>query len=94
MRALLNVLVALLDRQHVARDAAHALLSENLAHGWASCPLTQNGVIRILTNPHYLAPVSAAAVLAKIDTSRPVGITSSGQTTSRSPIPICLTEIA
>ncbi len=37
MRALLdvNVLVALLDRQHVAHDRAHAWLAQNLCTGWA-----------------------------------------------------------
>ena len=71
MRALLdvNVLVALLDRQHEAHTAAHAWLAGQLAHGWASCPLTENGCLHILTNPRYPAPVSAAEVLAKLATA-------------------------
>jgi toxin-antitoxin system PIN domain toxin len=28
------------------------------AHGWASCPLTQNGFVRILSQPKYPAPMS------------------------------------
>ena len=58
MRALLdvNVLVALLDRQHVAHGRSHLWLAQNLDHGWASCPLTENGCLRVLTNPRYPAP--------------------------------------
>lgn len=71
MRALLdvNVLVALLDRKHVAHVAAHVWLAANLAHGWASCPLTENGAVRILTNPRYPAPVPASDVLSKLETA-------------------------
>ena len=75
MRALLdvNVLVALLDRQHVAHGRAHAWLAQNLATGWASCPLTENGCLRVLTNPRYPAPVFAADVLAKLATAKTAG---------------------
>jgi toxin-antitoxin system PIN domain toxin len=71
MRALLdvNVLVALLDRQHTGHVRAHEWLSQNLPTGWASCPLTQNGCLRVLTNPRYPAPVPAAEVLAKLRAS-------------------------
>ena len=60
MRALLdvNVLAALLDRQHAAHAAAHGWLSRNLVSGWASCPITENGCLRVMTNPRYPAPVA------------------------------------
>jgi toxin-antitoxin system PIN domain toxin len=61
-----NVLVALLDRQHSSHASAQAWLAGQLANGWASCPLTENGCLRILTNPRYPAPVSAAEVLEKL----------------------------
>ena len=48
---------ALLDRQHIAPGRAHAWLAQNLATGWASCPLTENGCLRVLTNPRHVAPV-------------------------------------
>jgi len=44
-----NVLVALLDADHMHHTAATHWLSEHLDAGWASCPLTQNGCIRILS---------------------------------------------
>ncbi|KXJ98292.1 MAG: twitching motility protein PilT [Acidobacteria bacterium OLB17] len=56
MRALLdvNVLVALLDPEHSFHERAHEVWSEiGRSSGWASCPITQNGVIRILSNERY-----------------------------------------
>lgn len=55
MRALLdvNVLIALLDSAHIHHAQAMAWLSANIASGWASCPLTQNGCIRIMSQPGY-----------------------------------------
>lgn len=48
-----NVLVALFDPDHVHHDPAHAWLAENRGAGWATCPLTENGLVRILSNPSY-----------------------------------------
>lgn len=55
MRALLdvNVLIALLDSAHIHHAQAMTWLSGNIASGWASCPLTQNGCIRIMSQPGY-----------------------------------------
>ena len=59
MRALLdvNVLIALLDSSHAHHSVATAWLRNNLEPGWASCPITQNGCIRILSQSAY--PMSA-----------------------------------
>jgi toxin-antitoxin system PIN domain toxin len=55
MRALLdvNVLVALLDADHVHHRAAGAWLAREGSAGWASCPITQNGCLRILSHARY-----------------------------------------
>jgi len=55
MRALLdvNVLIALLDRDHIHHPVASDWLLANIHTGWASCPLTQNGCIRIMAQPGY-----------------------------------------
>lgn len=68
MRALLdiNVLIALLDAQHVHHRTALAWLQGNIAEGWASCPLTQNGVIRILSQPAYPGSLPPAAVAMRL----------------------------
>jgi toxin-antitoxin system PIN domain toxin len=71
MRALLdvNVLIALLDAGHVHHAAAGRWLDSHLADGpaagWASCPLTQNGCLRILSNRAYPRPQPVAAVGAR-----------------------------
>jgi toxin-antitoxin system PIN domain toxin len=48
-----NVLIALIDPAHAFADAAHRWFERTGRHGWASCPLTQNGGVRILGNPSY-----------------------------------------
>lgn len=55
MRALLdiNVLIALLDPDHVFHDRAHHWWKGQAKSGWASCPLTENGVVRVMSNPAY-----------------------------------------
>jgi uncharacterized protein len=55
MRALLdvNVLIALLDAGHVHHAAASAWLDANIEQGWASCPITQNGCLRIMSADAY-----------------------------------------
>ena len=55
MRALLdvNVLIAMLDQAHPHHDTALSWLKANIRHGWASCPITQNGCIRIMSQASY-----------------------------------------
>lgn len=58
MRALLdvNVLIALHDRDHVHHERAALWFETNIEHGWASCPLTQNSCLRIMSQPQYSSP--------------------------------------
>jgi uncharacterized protein len=55
MRALLdvNVVIALLDPDHAFHERAHEWWTDQAKRGWASCPITENGVVRIMTNPGY-----------------------------------------
>lgn len=55
MRALLdvNVLIALLDANHSSHHAALTWFATHAGAGWASCPLTQNGCLRIMAHPRY-----------------------------------------
>lgn len=64
MRAMLDVsvLIALLDAEHVHHVTVTNWFADNAPHGWASCPLTQNGCIRILSQPAYLNSTPAALV--------------------------------
>ena len=65
MRSLLdvNVLIALLDANHSLHNQAAKWFSANAHQGWASCPLTQNGCMRVMSHPAYpnVAPVRAVA---------------------------------
>lgn len=63
-----NLLIALFDADHVYHERAHAWFGDNQAHGWASCPLTENGLVRILCHPHYSRVLqrSAAEVTADL----------------------------
>ena len=68
MRALLdiNILIALLDTGHIMHDAATSWLELEIENGWASCPLTQNGTIRILSQPAYPNSQPAALVAERL----------------------------
>jgi uncharacterized protein len=48
-----NVLVALFDPAHLHHEAAHTWFGRNRGRQWASCPLTENALVRILSNPSY-----------------------------------------
>ena len=68
MRTLLdvNVRIALLDAAHVHRASARTWVEANIDHGWASCPLTQNGCIRILSQPAYPGSQPPGAIAARL----------------------------
>ncbi|MBW1998097.1 MAG: PIN domain-containing protein [Deltaproteobacteria bacterium] len=69
MRSLLdvNVLIALLDGGHVFHRAAMSWLEREIRHGWASCPVTQNGCIRIMSHPGYPGTLPAAQVAQRLE---------------------------
>jgi toxin-antitoxin system PIN domain toxin len=48
-----NVLVALFDPDHVHHDLAHDWFAEDGAAGWATCPMTENGFVRVVSHPNY-----------------------------------------
>jgi len=68
MRALLdvNVLIALLDQAHPHHDAALDWLKANAKHGWASCPITQNGCIRIMSQAAYPGARPVARIILRL----------------------------
>ena len=49
----INLLLALTDPVHVHHKPAHQWFAENGQHAWATCPLTENGFIRIASHPNY-----------------------------------------
>jgi toxin-antitoxin system PIN domain toxin len=42
-----NVLVALFHAEHVHHELAHDWFADHRADGWATCPLTENGFLRV-----------------------------------------------
>ena len=63
----INVLLALLDGDHVDHVRAHAWLDDEIEAGWASCAITQNGFVRIISQPRYPSPVSPAEAIDLLD---------------------------
>ena len=68
MRALLdvNVLIALLDAEHLHHEAARRWLRNNIQHGWATCPITQNGCLRIMAQTGYSNTLPASLVAERL----------------------------
>ena len=68
MRSLLdvNVLIALLDEDHANHRVVTSWLASNIESGWASCPLTQNGCVRILSQPGYPNPFGIADAVERL----------------------------
>lgn len=60
-----NVLIALIDPQHVQHDAAHDWFARHGHQAWATCPLTENGVLRIVGHARYPNSPGTPAVVAQ-----------------------------
>jgi toxin-antitoxin system PIN domain toxin len=65
MRALLdvNVLIALLDADHSLHARARQWYGSHARAGWASCPITENGCVRIMSHPGYPNALPVRAVM-------------------------------
>ena len=65
-----NVLIALLDRGHAHHRAAESWFVENHKKGWATCPVTINGFVRVVSRPAFnerrIAPAEAIATLSEL----------------------------
>ena len=68
MRALLdvNVLIALLDADHTSHRAAWEWFTGHGNAGWASCPITQNGCMRLLSHPGYPNTRSVSEIVERL----------------------------
>lgn len=65
-----NVLVALAWPNHVHHVAARAWFGQRRHDGWATCPVTEAGFVRVSCNPavvpHSVSPLDAIAVLERL----------------------------
>jgi len=63
-----NVLVALLWPEHKFHEIVQDWFGKHARKGWATCPLTQAGLVRIVSNPAFspqaVPPVEALRALA------------------------------
>lgn len=66
MRFLLdvNVLIALIDDLHVHHELAHRWFAAVGRKEWATCPTTENSVLRIVSGPAYANRQASPAVVA------------------------------
>ncbi|HEX4227222.1 MAG TPA: TA system VapC family ribonuclease toxin [Bryobacteraceae bacterium] len=55
MAALLdvNALIALVDSDHIGHQAIRKWFTANHKSGWATCPLTENGMVQVLSQETY-----------------------------------------
>ena len=68
-----NALIALLDPSHLHHERAHAWFEVYGMGDWVSCPTTENGIVRIISNPKYSNPQPAQAVLDSLESLCGVG---------------------
>lgn len=61
-----NVLIALIDPAHVQHDAAHEWFVQEGRRAWATCPLTENGVVRIVGHNRYPNSPGTPAAVAQL----------------------------
>jgi toxin-antitoxin system PIN domain toxin len=61
-----NVLVALCDPLHQQHQAAHAWFEGRREGGWATCPITENGFVRVASNPAYPNRLASAENARKL----------------------------
>jgi toxin-antitoxin system PIN domain toxin len=60
-----NLLLALIDPMHVHDESAHRWFAKKGWQAWTTCPLNENGFIRIASHPNYPnRPGDITAVLA------------------------------
>jgi hypothetical protein len=65
----INVLIALIDPAHVQHDRAHEWFAATGRQTWATCPLTENGVLRIVGHARYPNSPGTPAAVAQLLTA-------------------------
>ena len=64
----INVLLALMDLDHADHDRVADWFDTTADDGWATCPITENGFVRICSQPGYTNPVTTADAVARLST--------------------------
>jgi toxin-antitoxin system PIN domain toxin len=61
-----NAVIALIDPLHVHHDRAHLWFASREPDAWHTCPIVQNGVVRVVGNPRYTNTQPAPVVLTSL----------------------------
>lgn len=61
-----NILIALVDDEHAHHQKASNWFDNNRGLGWATCPITQNGCLRIVSQPRYSNSMSIAVAMRRL----------------------------
>ena len=64
----INALIALCDQDHEHHEKTQRWFRRERDYGWSTCPITENGTLRILAQPSYpnaLKSVDEAAVVLR-----------------------------
>src|SRR5947209_18580219 len=65
-----NALIALVDTDHLSHNEMTSWFLAHCAQGWATCPLTENGMVRVLSQPAYASgqrtPAEAVQILTAL----------------------------
>ena len=61
-----NILIALVDDDHAHHRRASDWFDSNSGQGWVTCPITQNGCLRIVSQPRYSNSMSVVEVMRRL----------------------------
>ena len=61
-----NVLISLIDPTHNFHERAHAWFESEAEHDWATCPIVENGVVRIISQPNCRNRTASVADAASL----------------------------
>jgi uncharacterized protein len=66
-----NALIALIIPLHIHHERMHRWFGETSAAGWATCPITENGAIRVISQPNFATgPYTASEATAALRSLR------------------------
>jgi toxin-antitoxin system PIN domain toxin len=66
-----NVLIAMIDPAHIHHSIARDWFFTEACHAWATCPLVENGAVRIISRSGYgNSPGDPATTIAVLDSWR------------------------
>jgi toxin-antitoxin system PIN domain toxin len=62
----INLLISLCDPNHIDHQRVATWFEETGGKAWASCPITENGFLRILSNPNYPGLSGSVSVATRL----------------------------